>query len=119
MSVNITLYVYKTLEFINIFFRTSVVLSAYEMLSLSTFFFFQDECSFVSLRDVERVLQVMSWFYKQSLDSELFSLMDYDSDDSESENDDDEEENELVIKAEVGYFVIKSIIKVFTTNRFK
>lgn len=35
----------------------------------------QDECSFVSLRDVERVLKVMSWFYKQSKDkkSMLFS----------------------------------------------
>ncbi|XP_052086034.1 E3 ubiquitin-protein ligase RNF213-like [Mytilus californianus] len=30
----------------------------------------KDECSFVSLRDVERVLQVMSWFYKQSQDEE-------------------------------------------------
>ena len=27
------------------------------------FFFFQDECSFVSLRDVERAMQVMVWFY--------------------------------------------------------
>ncbi|VDI01999.1 Hypothetical predicted protein, partial [Mytilus galloprovincialis] len=35
----------------------------------------KDECSFVSLRDVERVLKVMSWFYKQSKDkkSMLFS----------------------------------------------
>lgn len=28
----------------------------------------QDECSFVSLRDVERVLQVMSWFFYQAQD---------------------------------------------------
>ena len=33
--------------------------------------YLQDECSFVSLRDVERVLQVMSWFYRQSEDDEL------------------------------------------------
>ncbi|XP_052083737.1 E3 ubiquitin-protein ligase rnf213-alpha-like [Mytilus californianus] len=35
----------------------------------------KDECSFVSLRDVERVLKVMSWFYQQSKDtnSMLFS----------------------------------------------
>ena len=25
--------------------------------------FFKDECSFVSLRDVERAMQVMVWFY--------------------------------------------------------
>ena len=31
----------------------------------------QDECSFVSLRDIERVLQVMSWFYRQREDDEL------------------------------------------------
>lgn len=30
----------------------------------------QDECSFVSLRDVERVLQVMSWFFNQAQDEE-------------------------------------------------
>ncbi|XP_053396339.1 E3 ubiquitin-protein ligase rnf213-alpha-like isoform X2 [Mercenaria mercenaria] len=36
----------------------------------------RDECSFVSLRDVDRVLTVMSWFYQQSQgDSTLFSLM--------------------------------------------
>ena len=26
-------------------------------------FLFKDECSFVSLRDVERAMQVMVWFY--------------------------------------------------------
>ncbi|XP_053396012.1 E3 ubiquitin-protein ligase rnf213-alpha-like [Mercenaria mercenaria] len=37
----------------------------------------KDECSFVSLRDVERVLTVMSWFYTQSQNNRiLFSLMD-------------------------------------------
>ena len=29
----------------------------------SLFFQFKDECSFVSLRDVERAMQVMVWFY--------------------------------------------------------
>ena len=29
----------------------------------SRFFRFKDECSFVSLRDVERAMQVMVWFY--------------------------------------------------------
>ena len=27
--------------------------------------FFKDECSFVSLRDVERAMQVLVWFYKR------------------------------------------------------
>ena len=31
----------------------------------------QDECSFVSLRDVERVLEVMSWFYSEIDDGRL------------------------------------------------
>ena len=30
------------------------------------FFSFKDECSFVSLRDVERAMQVMVWFYKHA-----------------------------------------------------
>ena len=29
------------------------------------FFLCKDECSFVSLRDVERAMQVMVWFYKR------------------------------------------------------
>ena len=32
-------------------------------LFLSIFFLLKDECSFVSLRDVERAMQVMVWFY--------------------------------------------------------
>ena len=32
-------------------------------LCLCLFVFFKDECSFVSLRDVERAMQVMVWFY--------------------------------------------------------
>ena len=35
--------------------------------------FFQDECSFVSLRDVERVMNVMVWFSQQD---KLFVMMD-------------------------------------------
>ena len=35
---------------------------------------FQDECSFVSLRDVERVLEVMAWFYEHG--DELYDRMD-------------------------------------------
>ena len=34
---------------------------------------FQDECSFVSLRDVERTLKVMAWFYRHR--ALLFELM--------------------------------------------
>ena len=34
----------------------------------------QEECSFVSLRDVKRVLDVMSWFYEHR--RLLFCLMD-------------------------------------------
>ena len=37
--------------------------------------FFKDECSFVSLRDVERVLEVMTWFYRQTEEN-----MDFDED---------------------------------------
>ena len=45
----------------------------------------QDECSFVSLRDVERVLQVMSWFYRQSKEGHLLfhRMRDDSSNDSE------------------------------------
>ena len=35
--------------------------------------FVQDECSFVSLREVERVLSVMAWFYQHK--DVLYSLM--------------------------------------------
>jgi hypothetical protein len=55
------------------------------------YFFLQDECSFVSLRDVERVLQVMSWFYRQSEDDELlFQKIREESEYSDTES---EEEN--------------------------
>ncbi|XP_041354620.1 E3 ubiquitin-protein ligase rnf213-alpha-like [Gigantopelta aegis] len=57
----------------------------------------EDECSFVSLRDVERVLKVMSWFYEQSQDNRiLFDMMEEEEtqQDEESEVSDDEEEEE-------------------------
>ena len=59
----------------------------------------EDECSFVSLRDVDRVLSVMSWFYSQSQHTRtLFNQMDGalygegDGDDYYASNIDDEEE---------------------------
>jgi len=53
----------------------------------------QDEFSFVSLRDVERVLEVMSWFYAQTQgQSSLFSLMDGENHDEHCEEDDNDEE---------------------------
>lgn len=50
----------------------------------------------MSLRDVERVLQVMSWFYGQcSEDQLLFRKMRGDTEDSDSETDSDEEEESI------------------------
>ncbi|XP_052243691.1 E3 ubiquitin-protein ligase rnf213-alpha-like [Dreissena polymorpha] len=50
----------------------------------------KDECSFVSLRDAERVLLVMAWFYNQANDNRfLFDAMDAKIEENE-ENDDDE-----------------------------
>ncbi|CAC5418278.1 RNF213 [Mytilus coruscus] len=55
----------------------------------------KDECSFVSLRDVERVLEVMSWFYRQSEDDNLlFQKMNQDSDYSDAESEDENMEVE-------------------------
>ena len=62
----------------------------------------QDECSFVSLRDVERAMNVMVWFYSRR--EVLNPLMDdqdeeTDSDTEIDDSDDDEDagrgENEL------------------------
>ena len=65
---------------------------------LRALFLYQDECSFVSLRDVDRVLSVMSWFYGQSQDTRtLFDEMDgqlFDEDANIEENDLDEDEDE-------------------------
>lgn len=64
--------------------------------------FTQDECSFVSLRDVERAMNVMVWFYNHR--EVLNPLMDdqgeeTDSDTEIDDSDDDEDagrgENEL------------------------
>eukprot|EP00105_Crassostrea_gigas_P007930 XP_011422347.1 PREDICTED: E3 ubiquitin-protein ligase rnf213-alpha isoform X2 [Crassostrea gigas] len=58
----------------------------------------EDECSFVSLRDVERVLEVMAWFYRQTQgDTTLFNLMEK-KDETES---DEEEEEEMEMKAQI------------------
>ncbi|KAL3881517.1 hypothetical protein ACJMK2_027949 [Sinanodonta woodiana] len=64
----------------------------------------QDECSFVSLRDVERVLNVMSWFYAQCQEGRtLFDRMDEiiqpyarDREDMEEEEEVEEEEEEEI-----------------------
>jgi len=72
-----------------------------EVHKLNIVFYTQDECSFVSLRDVERVLTVMAWFYNQSQENgELFEEMDNkpygndlaESSDEEDSDDDDEDE---------------------------
>ena len=42
--------------------------------NLTAFFFLKDECSFVSLRDVERALRVMAWFYQHR--QQIFPRMD-------------------------------------------
>ncbi|XP_060594302.1 E3 ubiquitin-protein ligase rnf213-alpha-like, partial [Ruditapes philippinarum] len=69
----------------------------------------KDECSFVSLRDVDRVLTVMSWFYQQSqeqrtlydlMDEKLYGEEEFTSDDDD--DDDEEEENEQMIRDDGG-----------------
>ncbi|KAH3735719.1 hypothetical protein DPMN_042254 [Dreissena polymorpha] len=50
----------------------------------------KDECSFVSLRDAERVLLVMAWFYDQANDNRfLFDAMDAKLEENEENDDDD------------------------------
>ena len=53
----------------------------------------QDECSFVSLRDVERVLEVMTWFFQQNQGQDPTYLFDMMDDDDDDESDDDGEED--------------------------
>ena len=64
------------------------------------FFLFKDECSFVSLRDVERAMQVMVWFYKH-VDA-LARLMRKVTAEQRTEEDfdvdEDYEEEEVIIK---------------------
>jgi hypothetical protein len=63
----------------------------------------QDECSFVSLRDVDRALTVVSWFVRQANHSgTLFNLLDRkmardrDAAQGQEEEDSDEEEEEVI-----------------------
>ena len=64
------------------------------------FFKIKDECSFVSLRDVERAMQVMVWFYKH-VDT-LGRLMRKVTAEQRREEgldiDEDDKEEEMVIK---------------------
>lgn len=51
------------------------------------YFVLQDECSFVSLRDVERALKVMTWFYIETEeDGFLFNDMAFEEEDIENIN---------------------------------
>lgn len=52
-----------------------------------SYFVLKDECSFVSLRDVERVLKVMTWFYIETEeDGFLFNDMAFEEEDIENIN---------------------------------
>ena len=65
---------------------------------LGFFSFFKDECSFVSLRDVERAMQVMVWFYSHV--STLGRLMEVITEQQREEGDEvdgDEDVDEEVI----------------------
>ncbi|KAK3585584.1 hypothetical protein CHS0354_036771 [Potamilus streckersoni] len=76
----------------------------------------QDECSFVSLRDVERVLNVMSWFYAQCQEGRtLFDRMDQiihagKGEDMEDDGDEDEEE-ELEDETQVRNFLLDDVTR--------
>lgn len=74
----------------------------------------QDECSFVSLRDVERTLSVFGWFYHQD---NIFEKMDQLTNseilDSDIESDDDEEETVYV----GGEWAV-SFLKQFNHNKY-
>ncbi|KAL3881508.1 hypothetical protein ACJMK2_027940, partial [Sinanodonta woodiana] len=66
----------------------------------------KDECSFVSLRDVERVLNVMSWLYAQSQEERtLFDMMDeikpFYSDDEGNIEKESADEAEKMLNAQV------------------
>ena len=61
----------------------------------------QDECSFVSLRDVERAMNVMVWFYNHR--EFLNPLMDETNQDEESDSDsetDDSDDDEGAARGE-------------------
>ncbi|KAL5009497.1 hypothetical protein ScPMuIL_011802, partial [Solemya velum] len=83
----------------------------------------KDECSFVSLRDVERVLSVMSWFYEQKEEERnLFIHMDESTDMDDyttaaldiEEEDYEEEEMSMMPEAEVAleddWLVTRSLV---------
>ena len=62
------------------------------------FLLFQNECSFVSLRDVERAMKVIMWFYSNS---ELIDRAIHDDDNADEDSDSSEESsNEDVQKIE-------------------
>ena len=57
----------------------------------------QDECSFVSLRDVERAMKVMVWFYnhRDSLNPLMDEHLNDSDEESDDEDDDDSEEDDI------------------------
>lgn len=68
---------------------------------------FQDECSFVSLRDVERTLQLMSWFKKQSQKQNLlFRKMTQKRRNVDPESDSDDEIPEIKQQQEVNFIIM-------------
>lgn len=56
------------------------------------FLYVQDECSFVSLRDVKRAMEVMVWFHKRY--KQFSPLLKNDRNEEESSEDDSESEEE-------------------------
>ena len=89
----------RGISVINCFFNHTVAVQAQSENNLF-FFLIKDECSFVSLRDVERAMQVMVWFYKH-VDT-LGRLMRKVTADQRREEgldiDEDDKEEEMVIK---------------------
>ena len=62
-------------------------------------FFLKDECSFVSLRDVERAMQVMVWFYNHK--DTLGRLMGNAINEQRREEDHDPDEDDSDVDEEV------------------
>ena len=69
--------------------------------------YLKDECSFVSLRDVERTMQVMVWFYKR-VDTLGRLMMEVITEqrrqEGEDVDDDDDDADEEVIMHHLLYF---------------
>ena len=61
----------------------------------AAFFLFQSECSFVSLRDVERAMKVITWFHSNSelIARVIKEEVDVTGESSEDESDEDMEKN--------------------------